>query len=74
MSQIISVKLFVHLLLTRLHVYSLQSVSLFIDMGSPDLKKIESYKDIRKTRNVVTNLRFCGKRKDCTKQLSILKL
>ena len=38
-------------------------------------KKTESDRDIRKARNVFTNLRFCGKRKDCTKQLtSILKL
>ena len=38
-------------------------------------KKIESDTDIRKTKNLSTNLRFCGKRKDCTRQLtSILKL
>ena len=45
-----------------------------IIMGSPDLKKIESDRDIRKPRNVFNNLRFWGKRKDCTRQLtSILK-
>ena len=32
-------------------------------MGPPDLKKIESDGNIRKTRNVFTNLRFYGKRK-----------
>ena len=38
-------------------------------------KKTESDRDVRKAKNVFTNLRFCGKRKDCTKQLtSILKL
>ena len=37
---------------------------------SPDLKKICFDSDIRKGRN----LRFCGKTKDCTRQLtSILK-
>ena len=38
-------------------------------------KKIGSDGDIRKTRNVFKNLRFCGKKKDCTRQLtSTLKL
>ena len=45
-----------------------------IIMGSLDLEKIESDRDIRKTRDVSKNLRFCGKMKNCTQQLtSILK-
>ena len=37
-------------------------------------KKTESDRDIRKTRKAFKILRFCGKRKDCTRQLiSILK-
>ena len=47
-------------------------VFLFI-IGIPDLKR-SNLIGTGKTRNVFKNLRFCGKRKDCTRQLtSILK-
>ena len=43
-------------------------------MASPDLGRSILIGSIRKTRNVFKNLRFCGKRNNCTPQLtSVLK-
>ena len=50
--------------------------NVFVDIvvRSPDLKEIGSDGGYQKNKERVKNLRFCGKRKDCTRQLtSILK-
>ena len=42
--------------------------NIFVTTESPNLER--SNRDIRKTRNVFKNLRFCGKRKNCTLRLT----
>ena len=41
-------------------------------IGVTRSRKIEPDRDIRKTRNVFKNLRFCAKGKDCARQLTCI--